>query len=310
MSALLSTNDGDTDKVYTYVSEAKKMKIPVLQPDVNSSFQDFGVIKKEEKNNISKKDEIRFGLRTIKNLGDGISGNISKERKKNGLYKTLEDFLTRNSKHKDLSKKSLEALALSGALDSISDRNLILANISELLEFVKESRDKDETQVSLFSDSSFSELKLNPFENKKIKIKTGMNDELEYILPMTEKQKLFWEKELLGIYITSHPLEKYREKMEKPGKNILSLKKRGITGICQIAGVIDELKEIHTKKGDKMAFAKISDFTDSIEVVIFPRTYKEFSEILKENETYAFKGNLEKKEDGYNLLLDKLKVLE
>jgi DNA polymerase-3 subunit alpha len=191
MSALLSTNDGDTEKVYTYVSEAKKMKIPVLQPDVNLSFKDFGVLKKNTELNTSDSDEIRFGLRTIKNLGDGISENIVEERKKAGVYKNLEDFLKRNSKHKDLSKKSLEALALSGALDSISERNSILANIPELLEFVKESRDEDTSQVSLFSDNSFSELKLNPYKDKKIRIKTGMSDELEYILPMTDKEKLF-----------------------------------------------------------------------------------------------------------------------
>lgn len=309
MSALLSTNAGDMENIYTYVSEAKKMKISVLQPDVNLSFRDFGVIKKDTEYNQTDSDEIRFGLKTIKNLGDGISENIVQEKKK-GKYKNLEDFLVRNAKHKDLSKKSLEALALSGALDSISDRNLILANIPELLDFVRESRDQDETQISLFSDSSFLDLKLNDYEGKKVKIKTGMNDEIEYTLPMTEKQKLFWEKELLGIYITSHPLEKWREKMDNPGKNILSLKQRGITGLCQVAGVIDELKEIHTKKGDKMAFAKISDFSGSIEVVIFPRTYKEFVDILKENETYAFKGTLEKKEDGYNILLDKIKILE
>ncbi len=309
MAALLSTNDGDTDKVYSFVSEAKKMKIPVLQPDVNASFKDFGVLKKNTELNQSDKDEIRFGLRTIKNLGDGISSNIVKERSENGKYKGLEDFLVRNSKHKDLSKKSLEALALSGALDSISDRNLILANVPELLEFVKESRTSDETQTSLFGDKEISSLKLASAEGKKIVIKTGMNAELEYILPMSQKEQLFWEKELLGIYVTGHPLEKWREKIEKPGKNVLSLKKRGITGLCTIAGVIDELKEIHTKKGDKMAFAKISDFTDSIEVVIFPKIYKEISEELNVNEIYAFKGTLEKKEDGYNILLDKIKKL-
>lgn len=74
--------------------------------------------------------------------------------------------------------------------------------------------------------------------------------------------------------------------------------------------MVDELKEIHTKKGDKMAFAKISDFTDSIELVIFPRTYKEIGDQLRVNEIYAFKGNLEKKEDGYNILLDKIKELK
>ncbi len=193
MAALLSTNDGDTDKVYSFVSEAKKMKIPVLQPDVNASFKDFGVIKKNTELNPSDKDEIRFGLRTIKNLGDGISSNIVKERTENGKYTDLEDFLIRNSKHKDLSKKSLEALALSGALDSISDRNLILANVSELLEFVKESRTKDDSQTSLFDtgDVSFSTLTLANPEGKIIHIKTGMSSELEYVLPMSQKEQLF-----------------------------------------------------------------------------------------------------------------------
>lgn len=312
MAALLSTNDGDNDKVYSFVSEAKKMKIPVLQPDVNSSFKDFGVIQKNTKLNPSDTDEIRFGLRTIKNLGDGISSNIVDERTDNGIYKNLEDFLVRNAKHKDLSKKSLEALALSGALDSISDRNLILANITELLEFIRESRTKDDSQTSLFdiSDISFSHLTLAVPEGKVIHIKTGMNAELDYTLPMTQKDQLYWEKELLGIYVSGHPLEQWREKIDKPGKNVLSLKKRGITGLCTIAGVVDEIKEIHTKKGDKMAFAKISDFTDSIELVIFPRTYKEISDQLRVNEIYAFKGTLEKKEDGYNILLDKLKELK
>ncbi len=312
MAALLSTNDGDSDKVSAFVSEAKKMKIPVLQPDVNLSFKDFGVMKRNTEENPGDQDQIRFGLRTIKNLGDAISEHIVDERKRGGKYKNLEDFLTRNAKHKDLSKKSLEALALSGALDSISDRNIILANMDELLDFIKEARSKDENQASLFGDldSTFSELKLNDPEGKIVHIKTGMNDELEYTLPMSQKDQLFWEKELLGIYVSAHPLEKWRERIEQPGKNILSLKKRGIIGQATIAGVIDELKEIHTKKGDKMAFAKISDFTDSIEVVIFPKTYKEFQDVLKVNEIYAFKGNLERKEDGYNLLLDKLKLLK
>ena len=312
MSALMSTNDGDADKINTFVSEAKKMKIPVLQPDVNTSFKDFGVIKKGTELNKTDKDQIRFGLRTIKNLGDAISENIVEERKKNGIYKSLEDFLRRNSKHKDLSKKSLEALALSGALDSIADRNQILANMQELLAFIKESRDTNENQISLFAgmENNFSDLKLAPADGKIIHLKTGMNEEYEYKLPMTQKEQLFWEKELLGIYISSHPLEKWREKIEKPGKNILSAKKIAINSQVVLAGVIDEYKIIHTKKGDKMAFAKISDFTDSLEVVIFPKAFKEYAEILKVNEIYAFKGRLEKKEDGHSLLVDKIKILE
>ncbi|PID83101.1 DNA polymerase III subunit alpha [Candidatus Campbellbacteria bacterium] len=314
MSALMTTNQGDTDKINAFVTECKKMKIPVLQPDVNLSFEDFGALKKNTELNQTDKDQIRFGLNTVKNIGDAISENIVEERKKNGLYKSLEDFLQRNSKHKDLSKKSLEALALSGALDSLADRNEVLANVDNLLEFIKDSRTKDDSQTSLFASlegsGDMTTLKLQNPEGVKIVLKTGMNNDIEYTLPMNDKEKLFWEKELLGIYITSHPLEKYREKMSQPGKNILSTKQLGSCSNKVLAGVVEEIKEITTKKGDRMAFLKISDFSDSIEVVVFPKVYKEISDILHLNDIYAFKGKIEKKEDTYTMLLDAVKVLK
>lgn len=307
MSALLTSEAGDNEKIANFVDECKKMKIPVLQPDINLSFKDFGVIKASGEN---IKDQIRFGLKTIKNLGEGIAENIVEERKKKGNYKNIEDFIERNSKHKDLSKKSLEALALSGAFDSLIDRNAVLGNVLELLDFVKEMREKDSSQISLFGSSEINHLKLSDFEGKKITLKTGQNDDLEYILPMSQQDQLYWERELLGIYLSSHPLEKWREKMEKPGKNILSLKQMKLTGNRVIAGVIDEVKEIVTKKGDKMAFVKISDLTDSLEVVVFPKIYKEISDKLKVNERYAFKGVFKIKDDGFNFLLDALKTLK
>ncbi len=312
MAALLSTNDDDSDKVSSFVSESLKMGIKVLQPDVNYSFEDFGVMKRNTEENPTDKDQIRFGLRTIKNLGESIAENIVEERKKNGKYKNIEDFLERNSSHKDLNKKSLEALALSGALDSISDRNLILANMVELLEFIKESRDRDRSQDSLFdlTNDDISHLKLKPAEGKIIKIKTGMNEELEYKLPMTQKEILYWEKELLGIYVSAHPLDKWKDKISLPGRNILSLKKRGLSGQYVIAGVVDDMRIIYTKKNEKMAFLRISDFTGSIDVVIFPSIFKEIGEKIKVNEIYAFKGDLEKREDDFNFVLKKIKILE
>jgi DNA polymerase-3 subunit alpha len=192
MSAIMSIEAGDNEKIARYIEELKKMNIPVLQPEVNLSFEDFGVIKKEDSG--EERDQIRFGFKTIKNLGEAISEQIVRERKENGKYKDFEDFLTRNSKHKDLSKKSLEALALSGALDSLIDRNLVLANIESLLSFVKESRDHNPNQDSLFSlmeSDSSNHLKLDNFEGKKIILKTGMSEDLEYTLPMTNREKLF-----------------------------------------------------------------------------------------------------------------------
>lgn len=307
MSSLLTSESGDNVKIYSFVQECKKMKLPVLPPDVNLSFKDFGVIKA---NNQNKRDQIRFGLRTIKNLGGGIAENIVEERKKKGIYKSLEDFLERNSEHKDLSKKSLEALSLSGALDSLENRDKILGNIQSLLNFIKECREQDSAQISLFGNTEINHLKLLDIKNKKIKIKTGQNEEIEYILPMSNQERLLWEKELLGIYLSSHPLEQWKEKLIKPGKNILSIKKMALIGNRLILGVVDELKIINTKKGEKMAFLKISDLTDSIEVAVFPKVFKEVFNILKLNKAYIFKGVIKKKDDDFNFLLEKLKFLE
>ncbi|MCD5396800.1 MAG: hypothetical protein LRZ98_01505 [Candidatus Pacebacteria bacterium] len=187
MSSLLTSESGDNVKIYSFIQECKKMKLPVLPPDVNLSFKDFGVIKA---NNQNKRDQIRFGLRTIKNLGGGIAENIVEERKKKGIYKSLEDFLERNSEHKDLSKKSLEALSLSGALDSLENRDKILGNIQSLLNFIKECREQDSAQISLFGNTEINHLKLLDIKNKKIKIKTGQNEEIEYILPMSNQERL------------------------------------------------------------------------------------------------------------------------
>ena len=192
MSAIMTIDAGDNDKIASYIEEARKMKIPVLSPDINLSFEDFGVIKAKDSG--EEKDQIRFGFKTIKNVGEAISEQIVEERKKNGPYKDFEDFLVRNAKHKDLSKKSIEALTLAGAFDSMLDRNLILGNIEELLVFIKENRDHNPNQDSLFSlieNDESSHLKLKDVQGKKIILKTGMSEDLEYTLPMTNKEKLF-----------------------------------------------------------------------------------------------------------------------
>ncbi len=313
MSALLSTNSGNIEKIAGFVGECRQMKIPVLQPDVNLSFKDFGVNKKNTDANKTNHDQIRFGLKTIKNLGDGISENIVEERKENGVYENFEDFLIRNAEHKDLSKKSLEALALSGALDSLVDRNAVLANVPSLLEFIKENRDTDKAQDSLFSlgdEVKQSHLSLENFSGKRIILKTGMSSELEYELPMKDIEKLFWEKELLGLYISAHPLDSRKDKILKSGKSIENIKKSPLGKEYQVYGVLDELKEIVTKKGSKMAFGKISDFTGFLELVVFPKTYKQLSAELSLNQIYALQGKLDKKDDGeYSFILENLKKI-
>ncbi len=306
MSALLTSEQGDNDKIAHIIEECKKMKIPVLPPDINKSFKDFGVIKAQNKKD---GDEIRVGLKAIKNLGEGIAEHIVEERKKNGEYKNFEDFLKRNVEHKDLTKKSIEALILSGSLDLFEDRNLLLGNIQNILDFIKETREQNKNQSSLFGDLDLSNIKLDTTDGKIINLKTGKNDDLSYTLPMTDREQLFWEKELLGIYLSSHPLEKWRKELELKGKDFKTLKEKRRKGKMVLAGIIDEIKVINTKKGDKMAFLSVSDFSGKIEMVVFPKTFKELENNLRENETYAFKGEMKSRDGELSFLLDKIKKI-
>ncbi len=307
MAALLSADSGDNERIAKAVDECKKMGIPVLPPDVNESFEEFGVTAGSDR----KDDTIRFGLSTIKNFGENLSHTIVEERKANGKYKSLEDFLTRVN-GRDLNKKSLEALTLAGGLDSLADRSLIIGNLDDLLSFAKSKREQNAAQDSLFSmmgESAVADLNLPPVDGKTIRVKTtGMEHEVINSLPLSKKDQLYWEKQLLGLYISGHPLEKYKKVLTEGGKDIRSAKNAAI-GNRTVAGVIDEIKEIQTKKGDTMAFVRLSDFSDSMELVVFPEAYKNNRELLKEDTIIAAAGKLNRRDDEVSLLLDKVKKL-
>ncbi|MBY0376812.1 DNA polymerase III subunit alpha, partial [Patescibacteria group bacterium] len=228
MSAVLTAESGDVERISEIIGECKRMGIPVLPPDVNKSFEGFGVVVAKPSQQIkqhmndsesrpeSKTDEIRFGLTTIKNFGEGIGHSIVEERKTNGEFKSLSDFL-RRIKDKNLNKKSMEALIKTGALDSItptgSDRATLLFNLDKLLTFNKEERAKETDQDSLFSTlSSSSEV---------------IDIELEKTTPVNPADKLMWEKELLGLYISGHPLDSYKHKLVGREKNIKKIKEEG-----------------------------------------------------------------------------------
>jgi DNA polymerase-3 subunit alpha len=206
MSAVLTAESGDTDTIAKIIAECKRMGIPVLPPDVNKSFEGFGVNVGDGPNG---GDTIRFGLTTIKNFGEGIGHSIVEERKANGEFKSLSDFL-RRIKDKNLNKKSMEALIKTGALESItpagSDRETLLSNLDKLLAFNKEERSKESDQDSLFS------LMSTPTKAAEI--------DLEPTPPINKADQLLWEKELLGLYISGHPLDSFRNKLEGRETNI------------------------------------------------------------------------------------------
>lgn len=308
MAALLSADSGDNERIAHAVEECRVMGLPVLPPDVNESYVEFGVTAGETR----KEDTIRFGLSTIKNFGDALAEKIVDDRKANGPYTSLEDFLIRNC-GKELNKKSLEALALAGGLDCLEDRSLILGNLDELLLFAKENRDQNADQDSLFSmmsgDQEQTHLKLNPVNEQMIRVKTtGMDEPVVHPLPLSKKHKLYWEKQLLGLYVSGHPLEKDREKIISMGLDITTVKNSAI-GIKKVIGVVDSIKEIQTKKGQTMAFVGLSDFRDSLEIVAFPDIYKETKHLMTDEAVLELVGKLSRKDGQTSLLLEKVKQL-
>ena len=376
MASVLTGAHGDVDEIATFVAECKRMNIPTLPPNINESFGNFTVIKGGgmDKNGDQVPDSIRFGLYSIKNFGEGIANVIIAERKNGGKFKTLEDFLNR-IKDKNLNKKSLEALIKCGAMDQFGDRGVMLANTPDLLEYNKEQQIRSGNQNSLFSAFETDGAGAGADGGAGEKIGGyGAHLKLQEIGYATQTEKLAWEKELLGLYLSGHPLDKYKAILEKRDMNIAKVleiiaeeeekeKKeleaqsakealdammsdeakaekakeeerkaksqsanRG-TGYKQpfdrnkkfndegtqviIAGIIEEAKEIATKKDPsiKMMFLRIADLTGTIEAVVFPKTYELLKNSLKPEKCLVVKGKTSNRNGTPSIIIDTVKEL-
>lgn len=290
MTAVLSAESGDIDKISETITECKRMGIPVLPPDINESFGGFTVIK----NGKGEPEKIRFGLYTVKNLGTDISDAIINERETGGKFKSFSDFLKRIT-HKNLNKKSLEALVKCGALDNFGERGKMLGNMENALDYNKKKME-DTGQNSLFGGAG----------------KNGENTEdlrLKDLEAATETDKLLWEKELLGLYVSGHPLDKHAEKL-KNDRSIKKVKEETRDGmLAVISGIVLESKPIATKKGDRMAFLKIADKEDRIEVVVFPKVFEQFKSLLEKDKCLSVKGKISERNGEISLLADAVKEL-
>lgn len=290
MSAVLTADSGDTDKISEIIHECERMDIEVLPPDINESFAPFSVVPKKGK----EEAKIRFGLTTIRNFGEGIAECIIEERTAHGPFVSLSDFLSRVT-GKNLNKKSLEALIKSGSLDRFAERGTLLFNLDRLLEYHKEqSAGKESSQDSLFGamgDGSPDELTL------------------EYAPEVTKIDRLAWEKEFLGVYVSGHPLDDFASEVEKR-PSIASVKVDGRNGIpLSTAGMVETTRELLTKKGERMAFVGLSNHTDSIEMVAFPETYRTYYNFLQPGSCIAVKGRLSIRNDEPTIALEKVKAL-
>ena len=255
MTAVLIAESGDIDKVPAIIHECNRLNIKVQPPDINASEKSFAMITPKE-----GAAHIRFGLNGIKNLGEHIAEVIYGERQAHGAYRDLDDFLSR-VKDKDLNKKSLEALIKCGAMDLFGhDRGLLLNNVGNLLTFIRDKQEKNNTkQDSLFSGSSLLK------SNKVI---------LQPSPEATDDEKLTWEKELLGLYVTSHPFAFYAEALKNVGAPINELGGHGRKQWTMVGGIIDATKKKITRSGSAMMFVTIQDLTGSLELLVFPKSYE------------------------------------
>ncbi len=291
MTAIMSSESGDIAKVADIIHECENMNIKVLPPDINESFGGFTVVN----SSLSQDDrKIRFGLYNIKNLGKDIADAIIEERKNGGKYESLALFIERIN-HKNLNKKSLEALAKCGALDELIDnRNIIMGNLNKLLNFNKETRNIGTAQDSLFEAIGGVEIKLS----------------LEDSTPPTLQEKLSWEKDLLGLYISGHPLDNYKDKIDKFGTRILKARDelKPNTPVV-IAAIIDEVKVVMTKRNDRMAFIKISDSSGSIDAVIFSKLFETNKDILLKDTIIVLNGKVTERNGEKSIMIENFKKI-
>ena len=293
MAALLTADQQNLDRIAVEIEECQRMGIKVAGPDINQSYESFTVVtsgtaKNETAGADEKIDTIRFGLKAIKNIGEHIAEVIIDERKQGGAFKDLSDFLERVT-DRDLNKKSLESLIKSGSFDHFGERGSLLGNMDGLIEYNKElSKQNSNGQVSLFADAPqtavLSRLKLKP------QALAG------------RRETLAWEKELLGLYITEHPFTEFREPLGGAvialGEAANYLKEAQVT----VAGIITKIQKIITRTNESMLFVKIEDTTGGLEVLVFPRLFKETPDIWADAAAVICQGRLSDKDQETKLL--------
>ncbi len=282
---LTSEQNRDIEKVSFALQECRRMGIEVLPPDVNESFADFGVVVNEE----SKIRPIRFGLGAIKNVGRNIADMVVQNRKNNGPFESLEDFVDRLGQ-KIVNRKTMESLIRAGAFDRFEERNRLLEGLDQILKFAQLSKQNGNGQVGLFNDDVDSAI------NKLL---------LPECLPATPKQRLAWEKELLGIYLSDHPLNNIKSIIGDRTNSISALDQTMLGKTVRVTGLIIETKHIMTKSGKPMAFVKIDDSSGTIELIIFPTVLSQSKNLWEKDNIITADGKINDKDGAIKVLVDR-----
>lgn len=308
MAATLNSFLGNLDKVPLYIDECRKMGIQILKPDINKSFTRFTV----------DEGKIRFGLGSIKNVGTAVVDAIVKNREENGIFKDFSDFCER-MQGESVNKKCIESLIKAGAFDEFEQtRSTLMASFEDILDSIADTNKKSfKGQVTMFDlafggtdniEKNENDNSNNNVENQLEKMKYKYTTLKEY----TEKELLSMEKEMLGLYISGHPLEQFREQIaEQTNINTLKMKQLQETEdkimedvpkyrdgqVVRIAGIINSVKKKYTKNNKIMAFVTIEDLFGQCEIIVFENCYQMCSDILMDESIVWVEGRLSIRED-------------
>lgn len=285
MAALLTSDFGNLDRIALEINECYRMGIKIIPPDVNRSFVEFGV--EPETGNII------FSLAAIKGVGVSVAEEIQEERKKNGLYSSLTNFIQRLSRSV-VNKKTLESLIKSGALDVFGERGQLLAGLDDILRFFDSvNKTNRSNQMWLFG------------------MPAGQVIKLPQAPAIDKRQKLAWEKEYLGLYLSDHPLNGYRNVLAKMATPIAALTSTMVGKKIRIGGMIANCQRILTKNGKSMLFSKIEDYSNKrVEVVVFPNTLKKNPSIWKEDNVVLIEGRLNTANGEIKLICENVESIE
>ncbi len=285
MAAVLTSEKADLERIAVLIEECKKMGIEVLPPDVNESFMNFSVV--------PQKNQIRFGLLAIKNVGINAVEAILEERKAQGHFQSIQDFVSRVAT-RNLNKKSMESLIRAGVFDSLEERNKLLNSLEKLLEHSRETqKNKGNGQKGLFDGPGGFTATLT----------------LAQTAPASPRDKLTWEKELLGLYISGHPLKAFRSVLKSRCLPIADIPQLTVGKLVKVGGVVSSIKKIITKTGRPMMFLQLEDETQRIEVVVFPSAIARNPAIFQENKIVFVSGRIDARDGTPKIICNEIEEI-
>ncbi|MFZ5640075.1 MAG: DNA polymerase III subunit alpha, partial [Bacillota bacterium] len=292
MAALLTSIMGSSDKIAAYIEECRRMGIEVLPPDINESRVNFTVVG----------DKVRFGLAAVKNVGRNAIENIIEVRE-DKPFADLRDFCERID-HRLVTKRVVESLVKAGAFDSwCAGRSRLLAVLDPCMdEAQKRQREVARGQISLFDIAADAGSGEKVFSNKL---------ELPDIPEYPQKELLAMEKEMLGLYISGHPLHEVKEALaQRTSARLDQLGELPDDSKVTVGGVVASLKQISTRKGELMAFMTLEDVVGSVEVVLFPRVYAAARALIRDDAVLLVRGRLNHQDEAVKIIADELARLE